>query len=175
MKKILLLLFLIHSLIFSEEKDERLLIENIVQNLHIENGEIAAKVAFCREYGTNKHNYFLYGVAMQEAFATSSGEFGTLACMYFEKTREKDYCKNNSNKNMSLMWAEYSKWKSKLSNPLFNIEKGCEEFIPQINKNQMYQRTLSLYEFLKEKKQDRFLFNDPIKKLEKIKNLKLKD
>ena len=34
---------------------------------------------------------------------------------------------------MSLMWAEYSKWKSKLSNPLFNIEKGCEEFIPQIN------------------------------------------
>ena len=138
-------------------------------------GEISAKVAFCSEYGKKKQNYFLYGIAMQEAFATSTGEFGTVACMYFEKKREKDYCGNNSNKNMSLMWAEYSKWKSKLSNPLYNIEKGCEEFIPQINNNQIYQRTLSLYEFLKEKKQVKYLVTDAIKKLEKIKNLKIRE
>ena len=84
MKKLLLLLFLIPNLTFSEEKD-KMYIENILKNIHIEMGEISAKVAFCREYGNKKQNYFLYGIKMQEAFAVSTGDFGTSACLYFEK------------------------------------------------------------------------------------------
>ena len=173
MKILLLLLFLIPNLAFSEEKD-KLYIENILKNLHIEQGEIMAKVAFCREYGNKKQNYFFYGIKVQEAFAVSTGNFGTLACLYFEKKESKNYCEKNSNENMSIMWDEYSRWKSKLSSTFYDIEKGCNDFIPQINNSKLYERTVDIYEFLKEKTPE-YLMADSLKKLEKIKNLKIKE
>ncbi len=172
MKKLLLLLFLIPNLAFSEEKD-KLYIENILKNLHIEMGEISAKIAFCREYGSKKQNYFLYGIKMQEAFAVSTGRFGHSACLYFEKKESKNYCEKSNNENMSIMWNEYARWKSKLTNPLYDIEKGCNDFIPQINNSKLYQRTVDIYEFLKEKAPE-YLLTDSLKELEKIKNLKIK-
>ena len=173
MKKLLLLLFLIPNLTFSEEKD-KMYIENILKNIHIEMGEISAKVAFCREYGNKKQNYFLYGIKMQEAFAVSTGDFGTSACLYFEKKGSKNYCEKSSNENMSIMWNEYSRWKSKLKNPLYDIEKSCNDFIPQINNSKLYERTVDIYEFLKEKSAE-YLQIDSLKELEKIKNLKIKE
>jgi hypothetical protein len=151
MKKLLLLLLLVPITLLAD--DDKLFLENKLKAIHLEIGEISAKIAFCREYGTKQKNYFIYGTKAQGLFATASGTIESEACMYLEKKGYESYCDESGKRTMQIMWGEYRKWKGKLTEPSYDINSGCLEFIPQINTNKIYTNANSISQFLKNKGQ----------------------
>ena len=170
---VLIALLIITFSAHAADIDQISFIEKKLRDIHIEMGEISAKVAFCQEYGNKRPNYFFYGTKIQQLFGFASGSVGTEACLYIEDNfNKKNYCDATQDKYMEMMWAEYSKWKYKLSDLSFDIEKGCIQFIPEINQNNIYRNTYDIYELVKSSKN--FSIVDE-KELNELRDLKIKE
>ena len=143
--------------------------------IFVESGSISAKVAFCREYGPKKHNYFIYGNKFQQVNAIATGSVLEDACNYLYPKQSADACDAFRNYMMQMMWVTYSRYKSQFSDASFDLDKACINFIDEINNNEIYNEAKQVQKYINDNSSNKdqiFLTSD--EELNKLKDLKIK-
>jgi hypothetical protein len=169
MKYIIILLFFVNNALADKFLTDKMSL------IFVEAGSIAAKVAFCQEYGPKKHQFRVFGLKFTEAQSTATGSVMFDVCQFMYPDGPDQSCDTLKNYMMEMMWVTYSRYKSQFSDPSYNLDKGCLEFIDDINNMEIYNEAKAVVDYINENSnaENKKFFYTTQEQLQKIKDLKI--